>query len=199
MRDCTVLVNSCDKYEDLWNPFFTLFKKYWPTCSYDIILNTEQKKYQFNGLDIKTYAMSDPTEKWGERFLKHLSKVDTEYVIVLLYDFFFRDYVREDRLNSCVEAMNKDKSITCFSFCYVDDENNMPCEYEGFEQRPQKGDYRFNLQAALWRTKDLISYIFPEETPWEWEEEGNIRSYVVDKKFYVTKHGYFVFNYGFKD
>jgi hypothetical protein len=28
----TVLVNSCDAFEDCWQPFFQLFSRCWPAC-----------------------------------------------------------------------------------------------------------------------------------------------------------------------
>ena len=43
-KRATIVVFSCDSYEDVWNPFFTLMNKYWKNCKYDIILNS--KKYQ---------------------------------------------------------------------------------------------------------------------------------------------------------
>ncbi len=42
--EVTVLINSCDAYSDLWEPFFKLFSIYWPDCPYEIVLNTEYKR-----------------------------------------------------------------------------------------------------------------------------------------------------------
>lgn len=47
----SVLVNTCDKFEDCWNPFFQLFSLYWQDYKGTIYLNTE-KDYSFDGLDI---------------------------------------------------------------------------------------------------------------------------------------------------
>ena len=44
-NDITIIVNSCDKYSDLWYPFFELLRIQWPDLSYPIILNTESKTY----------------------------------------------------------------------------------------------------------------------------------------------------------
>ena len=42
----TILVSSCDLYEDAWYPFFKLLKIQWPECEqYRIVLNTETKTY----------------------------------------------------------------------------------------------------------------------------------------------------------
>ena len=48
----SVLVNTCDKFEDCWNPFFKLFCMYWQDYKGKIYLNTEYKDYSFPGLDI---------------------------------------------------------------------------------------------------------------------------------------------------
>ena len=33
-----ILIVSCDKYSDLWDPFFKLFFKFWPDCPFNIYL-----------------------------------------------------------------------------------------------------------------------------------------------------------------
>ena len=65
----TVLVSSCDAYEDLWNPFFSIIKKEWPeVVDYPIVLNTESKAYTHDGLNIKCYQLYKPGTKvhWGK-------------------------------------------------------------------------------------------------------------------------------------
>ncbi len=36
--ELAILVCSCDKYADVWEPFFKLFFKFWPDCPYPIYL-----------------------------------------------------------------------------------------------------------------------------------------------------------------
>ena len=45
---CAVVVCSCDKYSDLWDPYFELFKKFWADCPYPVFLNTETKRQTKN-------------------------------------------------------------------------------------------------------------------------------------------------------
>ena len=45
----TLLVNSCDAYADLWQPFFTLLKRYFVPLPAEILLNTETKDFAFDG------------------------------------------------------------------------------------------------------------------------------------------------------
>lgn len=45
----SILVNTCDKFEDCWNPFFKLFFLFWPDYNGVIYLNTEYKEYSVRG------------------------------------------------------------------------------------------------------------------------------------------------------
>lgn len=44
-KKCSLLINTCDNYEDTWIPFFSLLSNYWGECPYSIYLNTEEKIY----------------------------------------------------------------------------------------------------------------------------------------------------------
>lgn len=92
----TMLVNSCDAYEDLWQPFFTLLKRYFAPLDMRILLNTESKDFHFEGLNIECVHSSAAT--YGERMTDALRRVKTEYTLLMLDDFFLREPVRMDRL-----------------------------------------------------------------------------------------------------
>ena len=51
-ENITIVVNTCDAFEDCWVPFFTLLKTYWPSCSIKMLLTTFEKNFTFKGLDI---------------------------------------------------------------------------------------------------------------------------------------------------
>ena len=55
--DCTLLVNSCDAYSDLWEPFFKMLGVHWPDCPYPIVLNTESKAFKHVAFDVKTFSL----------------------------------------------------------------------------------------------------------------------------------------------
>ena len=82
-NDVTILVNSCDKYEDAWEPFFRLFHMQWPDCPYKIILNTESKTFLCDYISVETIHTCE-CNTWTERVKKALSKIDTEFVLFFL-------------------------------------------------------------------------------------------------------------------
>lgn len=197
-ENCTLLVNSCDSYSDCWDGFFKLLKIQWPTFNMDIVLNTETKTYSFEDLRITTFSMYQSKKvAWGRRMIETLKKIKTKYVLFALEDFYLESPVDEDRLVKCYEYMENNPNIAYFSFFPTVDSNNIQSDrYDGFELRPQKGEYRLNCQIALWNREKLISYIRPHESPWEWELYGSRRSSRYKEEFYtVSENSAKIFDY----
>jgi hypothetical protein len=45
LPDASILVVSCDGYQDLWKPFFSCFLKYWPDCPFPVYLGSNNLTY----------------------------------------------------------------------------------------------------------------------------------------------------------
>lgn len=182
-NEVTVLVNSCDEYEDAWLPFFTLFNKYWPDCPYRVILNTESKKIN-EAECLQLYPNMNVS--YGERLIKHLGYIESEYVLLLMDDFFLRRQVDAEKIHLCVEALKQNRDIAVFSFDSIPDEKNIDDkEYNGFVLRPKYCRYKFNLQGGLWRKQKLISLLRQGESPWETEIKGTIRAFEDASRYYA--------------
>lgn len=78
--EVTILVSSCDKYEDAWEPFFRLLNIQWPDCPYNIVLSTETKNYDCDFLNVETIN-SSPKLSWSSRLKNVLTQISTEYVL----------------------------------------------------------------------------------------------------------------------
>ena len=70
--DITILVNSCDLYEDAWYPFFKLLQIQWKDCPYDVVLHTETKVYDCDFMDVRTICT-------GKEMLFYRLIVSTSY------------------------------------------------------------------------------------------------------------------------
>lgn len=84
--DISVLVVSCDKYSDLWGPFFTLFWRYWTVPSCKVYLGSNYLIY--NDPRVETIAIGED-KNWSHGLIEIVSKIDTPYIILMLEDFFF--------------------------------------------------------------------------------------------------------------
>ena len=133
---------------------------------------------------------------WGERLIKTLNKIDSEYIIFLLDDFFFTGFVDVKRLDECIEWIKKDSNISTFGFYRTRQPNIKDGKYYGFEKRPTKASYKLNTQAAIWRKDKLLSYIRPHESAWDWEILGSIRAERYSEDFYSAIEGIpYIFKY----
>ncbi len=185
--DCTLLVNSCDSYYDCWDGFFKLLKIQWPDFDMNIVLNTESRDYSFEDLKISTFGMyKNKNVPWGKRMIETLKKIETKYILFALEDFYLESPVNTEELAKCYKYMEENPNIAYFSFFPTMDKNNIKSSaYNGFEKRPQKGEYRLNCQMALWNREKLLSFIRPHENPWEWELYGSRRSSKYKEEFYT--------------
>lgn len=175
MDKIALLVNSCDKYEDLWAPFFTLLKKYW-NPEYPIVLNTESKDFNFEGLNIKTLKLfENKNVEWSERLRITLENIDSEYVITLLDDFFLEKSVDNNKINQCVKWMDENQNIAAFYFVYIKD-TEQDNQYPGFLKIKDTGEYRQNRQAAIWRKDILLKNLRDHESAWLFETLGSKRN-----------------------
>lgn len=200
--DFTIMLCSCDAYEDFWDPFFTLLERYWPEAkNYPFILNTESKVYHREGWNIQCFEMfkNRPNVSYGTRIIRHLDKVQTEFVFIMLEDFFFRSKVDQSKVDYYVNAMRTHKDITCFNFSCMEQPGIPSEEFEGFQELYPICHYRLNLQAALWRVKEMRRYWKPGATPWGWETFATSKTYCTKKKFYFYQENKnMLFDYGRK-
>ena len=197
MKDKISLIYcTCDRYESLWSNFFKLWKKYWAEFDSQVILNTEEKDFSFDGLNIIRPSFSKQNPTWSESLLESLEMVETPYVILTLDDFYIKSPVDVQTLNVCIEQMDKDKDVNLFTFGWQPGKNK-PCEFcDLFEQRARFATYRINAQLALWRVSYLKKIIRKYENPWEFELNGSFRSSFTSGKLYsLKKNSPLVFDY----
>ncbi len=200
--ECTVVVNSCDAYADLWNPFLKLFNRYWPDCPYSVLLNTEGDdlsiKDQLWG-DIQRKNKNTKSTPYGQRMRSCLKQINTPVVLLLLDDFFLRDFVNQNRIRQLVSSLLEHAEV--HNFCLEKTHDPFDIDdrrFRGFLKRSKFGAYRYNLQAGLWKREKLIDAWMDFESPWQWELFGNMRSWRTDGAYYVmSKDEHDIINYGY--
>lgn len=185
-QEVTILVNSCDLYEDAWYPFFKLLSIQWPDCQYKAVLNTETKIYNCPFFDVKTI----PTGKelsWTGRLKYVLNQIDSEYVLFFLEDFFLLTPVRIEAFNKALEIIKNNDEIGMVHF--TPSEKVMPvpkydlenCFYELPEK---KRTLRTRVAVSLFRKDYFLKLLYGDENPWQYERESHIRSMFAGYKIY---------------
>lgn len=181
----TVLVNSCDAYQDCWEPFFCLFRKHWPDCDAPIVLNTESRSFVFQGLDIRCPCVSRTAGRqlgWGGRLMRTLDVVETDIVLLILDDFFILSPVQTGVVRGFVDLMASD-DLTHILLSEAPGPNK-PSPYPLLVARGQRAPYRLSLQVGLWNRDRLKSYLRPHESAWQTELWGSRRAWRKQDSFF---------------
>ena len=89
----------------------------------------------------------------------------------------------------CLKDMEENPDVAVLSFYRTHGPNIRDGRFERFERRPQRAEYRFNCQIAIWRRERLIKFIHPKESPWDWEIIGSVRSGRYRDGFYTLIEG----------
>ena len=178
----TILVNSCDSFEDCWAPFFTLFERKWKSCRAPILLNTEFKSFTYDGLSIKSSRVHQFTNNrrltWSECLIRALEMVDTPLVLYMQEDYFLKNHVKADVIDDFSELMMQDIGIKHIGLTGFGSEPPFK-QFKGDERLwvvGQKSKYRISTQAGLWDRDSLLSYLRSEENGWMFEIFGTIRA-----------------------
>lgn len=196
----SILINTCDKFEDCWNPFFKLFKLYWPDCKGSVFLNTEFKDYSYPGLEItpikgcvgKTYKGKFAT--WSQCLEWALDKMDTDVVLYMQEDYFLKAPVKNELVEKYVQLMYEHSDIKCIHLTDQAVKASCKSEWENLDIVAYNQRYRVSCQAALWRKDELYSLIREYEDAWQFEEFGSQRSAVMKSMYLCVSRNFVKLN-----
>jgi hypothetical protein len=168
----SVLVISCDRYADLWRPFFEVFWKRWPDCPFTVFLGSNA--LAFDDARVKTIRVG-PDRSWAENVHRMLDSVAADYVLLFLEDFLIRQPVETARIVDLVSYCAR-RDIDCARLAPLPAPTPLPPaplgDYSDFGRVPPRAPYRVSAQAALWRVDALRHYLVAGFTPWEFEHMG---------------------------
>src|SRR5882762_11753556 len=99
MNRLSIVVQTCDKYFDLWGPFYTLFGRYWHDCPFPIYHVSETKVLNLQ----KVTPVTTGNLEWSARLLAALNQIESRYVLVLLDDYFLLKKVDDAQMQKCLE------------------------------------------------------------------------------------------------
>ena len=95
-KDVTLLVVSCDAYQDLWHPYFHCLFKYWPDCPFPISLGSNSLAYPDSR--IKSIQIG-PDLDYSSNLLAMLDRIETPWLILWIEDLLLSaTNVRRDTL-----------------------------------------------------------------------------------------------------
>ena len=177
---------TCDSYSDLWDPFFTLLKRYWPDFDYDVYFCTESKQFSFPGLNIHCPLNEPLSSTWSKRLIDLLHIIPTENIIFMLDDFWLKAPVNIEWLNELMARFDADKQIGHINLIHESTSALKPSEkFPDLVIYPKKRPYRITTQASLYRKDYLLQVLRIHESAWQFEVYGSKRSARLPQENYI--------------
>lgn len=183
LNNIAVLILSCHKYSRFWEPFFTLFKKYWFDCPFKIYLGTDVGNYK----NINTIQLGHDFN-WATNCKKILNIIPEQFVILFLEDYLLIEKTNTVKINELLSHMIK-YDIGCLRL------NPCPGPTGDWPYMSDMGliskndEYRMSLQPAAWNKKTLNNILKDGESAWETEINGTKRSNKETKLFISVNRG----------
>jgi len=167
-----IVMATCAKFQEAWDPFFILFRKFWPDCPYKVYMSTDRGGRN----DVEVLKQLDNMDRgWSSNLLSSLERMKEDRVILFLEDFFLTGKVDTDSVRRLVRHVH-DQGLGCLRMfpCPGPSAPWPHCESLGFIRRGD--DYRVSTQVAVWDRRTLAALLREGETAWQFELEGSRRS-----------------------
>lgn len=167
-----ILITSCDKYSDLWEPFFAQFFANWPDCPYQVYLSSNKKRFETK-FPVKNILTNDDPD-WSSSYKKVLKEIKQENLFVWMEDALIVSKIDTDEFEGFFNLMielnaNHIHYRPVPKFDRLVSGNKKVGVYE-------KGClYRVNA-VGFWKKDYLNSLLLTGESPWNFEIMGSYRS-----------------------
>ena len=180
-----LLVVSCDAYQDLWEPFFTLLFRYWTDCPFRIYLGSNHAIYP----DPRVVPLTIGEDRdWSSNLLKMLESIPSGGVLLLQEDFLIDRPVQTERVTQLIGYADA-KQAACLRLMPIPGPDSLCADHPEVGAIRKGAAYRVSLQAAWWRRENLGAIARKGESPWQFEHLGSRRSDELSAPFLSLREG----------
>ena len=184
-NDITLLIGTCDRYDVLWENFMILTDKYFKVDCPKLFV-TENKRVP--SADYETHL--GKKLPWSNRMFSALDTIDTEYVFLLLDDYYLRETITEDDISTYIKFLDEVKGNKMMIAPY-DNENAYTLHDVVYDDKYFKltndSKYQTAIMPSVLRTDWFKNSLIPNQHIWDVETEGNLAIKGKDNKIYMDK------------
>ena len=172
---------SSDAYSDLWTPFFHLFWHYWPDCPWRVYLGSEQRPFP----DRRVTPLTAGHAQWSARLRFCLNQIDSDYVLLLLEDYFLDRAVSTPLLEEKLSLLARLSGGQLRLFPLPGPDHKL-AGYPALGTIDPRATYRVSTQAAFWNRTHLSGLLVDSEPIWNFEWNATNRSRSSNWAYYAT-------------
>ena len=166
----STLVIGCKKHEQVAESFFLLTNKNWPELLSNLFFCTDEIS-DFQKEFAKDKLCLEVSLGYSDRIINGLKKVPSDYVLLLLDDYFFPKTVDNRKVEAIVDSLKENDIDYCkligLPMCYKRYKNiNHAFCIKG------KTHYGVSLQPSIWKKSALLDALSCCSGSNAWEVEG---------------------------
>ena len=182
----SIIVLSSDGYSDCWVPYFTLLKRNFKGVNnHEIILSSNTKTFDFQGLDIKMLTHGKDAA-WSKRLKNCLKEASNDIVMVMAEDMFLRSPIDTEQLKAYIQLMLENEEIDHIRLLSARDRTKTRhSKFDGLEEIEARTKLRFLYLPGLWKKNILTKYVMNFESPFISERLGDPRSWIYNHGFFA--------------
>jgi hypothetical protein len=183
--DVSMVIVSHDRFADVWPGFFTLLFRFWPDRPYPLYLISNHITFP----DERVLPLQVGTDlSWSQTLAGGLERIGTQYVLLMLEDFFLTAPVDTAHLRR-LHATMVDKAAVYLRLTANPKPQNPYPEQPDIGFIAKGAAYRTSLQAAFWDRQVLLDLLQENESAWDFEIKGSRRSDRISEPFLSVCEG----------
>lgn len=168
-----IIISTCDKFSDLWEANVLLLNQNWPDRNARTYLVTDAPTdRKFPGVEV---VSAGEGLEITDRLRTALGKVQSEYVIFTLDDYFFTQRIDQEKINRALQFLEEEKAdyIQLYpqprGFLKKDGARESE-QYPGiYLLDMSEGNYKVVLTPGIWRTDFMRQTLTGSMNAWEYE------------------------------
>lgn len=166
-KDMCILVVSCDKYADCWEPFSLCLQKFWPDCPYPVYLATETKEAPAHTVYQKTLHSTNTA--WTGRLREFCQQIDEPHVLFALEDQWIAKSISTKSIENVLGLMQKDSSLGTIYLDYTTTNAPLWKQDRHFYILTPGTPYRLSAGPSIWNRKFLLNVCSDDVDAWNFE------------------------------
>lgn len=178
----STLIIGCKKHEEIAKRFYDLTNLLWPEILDDVVFCTDEvTDYQMNFS--KGNMVCEPNQKYSDRIKKGLSKIESDYVLLLLDDYYFTKKINATAFDELMSEIRKND----INYCKLIGLPKCFSKYKAIKHThriKKQTHYGVSLQPSIWKKDALLEALSLCTGSSAWEVEGAFSSY--QEKYYSS-------------
>jgi len=192
----SIVVVSCDAYQDIAEHYVSFLRLNWPDCRNKLLIGMEEKIV--SGIDVNTIVCGR-NSTWTERAIKAINKANTPYIMLSVEDLFISKPVNDQEINIALDFI-ENENIKYYRIPVFKLKNKKEVTHPtngNVELIAKNERYNVSIGTAIWEKNELLKILGDgNKSAWDVENyfleranesgSGYFDNYVSDKRFLLN-------------